>query len=168
MGHKSSRQKCESEFMLLLLYDITIAKGQNITTNINAYVNLLVVKERSRKLISSFDQIEILSKMHSRMSRLRRSLSRGSLFNGLSKSQLSLVDLPTLHQQSVLIGKFSSIINPRIERKPSLGYTTLVISSWSIPASNIKPEFNRQKMENFFMLLSKLVWNSEEIFLKSD
>ncbi|KAK6101959.1 hypothetical protein QQG55_6585 [Brugia pahangi] len=46
--------------------------------------------------------------MHSRMSRLRRSLSRGSLFNGLSKSQLSLVDLPTLHQQSVLIGKFST------------------------------------------------------------
>ncbi|VDO68201.1 unnamed protein product [Onchocerca flexuosa] len=40
--------------------------------------------------------------MHSRMSRLRRSLSRGSLFNGLSKSQLSLVDLPTLHQQSML------------------------------------------------------------------
>lgn len=45
--------------------------------------------------------------MHSRMSRLRRSLSRGSLFNGLSKSQLSLVDLPTLHQQSMLMKKFS-------------------------------------------------------------
>uniref|UniRef100_A0A0R3S6V2 Mediator complex subunit 22 n=1 Tax=Elaeophora elaphi TaxID=1147741 RepID=A0A0R3S6V2_9BILA len=46
--------------------------------------------------------------MHSRMSRLRRSLSRGSLFNGLSKSQLSLVDLPTLHQQSMLMRKFSA------------------------------------------------------------
>ncbi|KAM3723025.1 Nostrin [Dirofilaria immitis] len=46
--------------------------------------------------------------MHSRMSRLRRSLSRGSLFNGLSKSQLSLVDLPTIHQQSMLLNKFST------------------------------------------------------------
>ncbi|KHN89159.1 Nostrin [Toxocara canis] len=46
--------------------------------------------------------------MHARMSRLRRSLSRSSIF-GLNKSQLSLVEEePSTHQHSMLVDKFST------------------------------------------------------------
>ncbi|MCP9258272.1 hypothetical protein DINM_002776 [Dirofilaria immitis] len=91
-------------------------RGRRDTIDI-AYVNLLIVKGR-RKVVKcrtiglglkrvDFDdrcmKVEgknkkgKFGKMHSRMSRLRRSLSRGSLFNGLSKSQLSLT--PTAFPQ---------------------------------------------------------------------